>query len=496
MPAEVIETILRFKADASAVREIASEVDKLGRAVRTVQSGGLDKLAAGMSSFTAGAVLGGAVLGWFTAATAAAGAYTGALVSLTKTAGDNARELERLGLVTEEQADAAIKAAAGFEAMDVAGKLLGFTLAEDVGPTVARITRLFTAAGLAASDMAGKLGVGTALLSTGAQVAAGIIGGDQASKAVGIALNAGGTLGGVEGLVGDRYLAEAARLSSALTAEAEAHAKAAGAAKGHAAALEDVGQTIRRNGLGDIAWFAGSLNLPRTGFGGLMGNQASEATRAAGMTAANQGLNALPATANPFETANLAGASAFGAGLATSETANAAALDRQRGMATELVGIWTSAASSITSAMSGFFEGNAKAQKAWSLVSIAVNTAAAIVATFATNGGVNPVSLALAGTMATIGAINFAAAASGTMPGKPGGGMGSGAMSAGVPSWAQYEPGSQAGQGEQGGPGRSGRRDSRREVTIRTVGGFANVRDFVDEINRTGGAMRLRLGGA
>lgn len=473
--ADVIETVFRFKADAAALRSLAEDVDRLHKATVKAQTEGLDRLAAKMSPFMAGAALGGAVLGWFAASTAAVTAYTSAMVGLTTTAAKSADELRKLGLVTEEQAEQAKRAGASVDALDTTWQLFTFTLAQDVSPTVASVSRLLVAAGLAASEMAAKVHAGRVLLQSGAVAVGGIVGGGMGAQTVGGLLWTGGAaLSAAEGAMAG-YVDQAEQLIRSLAKQSDGHEKAARAAKEQTAALKALTPELIR------AANAGNSGLTPAAILGANGGNIGALSGGAGTAAFNAGLQSSASSA-------LLGAGSANQSATSGRDGLNEAVKAHRATASEIVGIWTSAATSIMSAMGGLFEGNARAQKSWALVSIAVNTAVAIMQAFATYGP-TPVGFAMAASMTAVGALQFAAAAAGKPPGGGGGRVSFGGGGGISQSASQFFTPSPQGGETRGGSNR-GRGGG--EITIQTIEGYAPARDLIEALNRKGAKLRLR----
>lgn len=498
----------------------------------------------------AGGPLGAVTLG-LGVATAGAGAMVRAMFDLARSAAENAKEMRALGLVTQQEADAAEAAGAAIREQETASKALQVTIAAGLSPAVSELSGILTDGTRIVQDYARWLGDGSttgSLTWAAIKTVTGLSGVITAIDAVRAltprtAQPLDTTAADAEAAARRQALADAegellkARLAGAdldekerlqvaakeaeirtLTAtlldetaatwererastllaarEEELRQIRAAAERERATQSEAEVQRLTREAeaarrLAEARGAAGLRNV------GLIGAQ-DMAILASGNTVSGIGGRA-NAAAEPIRGAG-ADTSALGSLNAGEGTRLQQMAEAHAQHAAQIRGVWTQTASTVAGAidmMGGVFARSVAAQKVFAMTSIAINTAIATMQALMSPPG-PPYTIPLAVAVGAFGAVQLAAAASGKMAGGGGfgGGMGSASTTPAMPSWAQYEPGSQAGQGEQGGPGWIGRRDSRREVTIRTVGGFANVRDLVDEINRTGGAMRLRLGGA
>lgn len=523
--------------DDQASPKLQSLAMKANAAAAAMGAGGLGgsigQTAQGLAGL-AGA-LGLAILG-LSIATGGAIAMGRALLDMTRSAGANADALLKLGRVTDEEARAVKGATAALVDADRASEALQVTMVSLLAPAVTDIAGIMEDASESAQDLGRWLGSGSleGSIARGALLAVTGLGSlgvaldglraliprqapdrvdpdaarkDAAAKdltaaerelmaarvasssslqererlsvalkeaeigALAEAYRAEGLLADERDAIGARLAAREAELAG-MRAKYESERKTA-----HEAEMKRIGDEA------DALLRTRAL-VAQTIDSGIRGANASRLGAFAGQTGAGTSLGA----------SNASAAATFAGGGNDPNQALRAQVEAHRSATAQISGLWSGAASTIVDSLGGAFAKTEQAQKRAALVSIAVSTAVAIMQTFAAYG-FTPVGWAAAGAMAGIGAAQAIAAATATQGGVKGGGAAFAGTGTSQSASQLFEPSAQSGSGgDNGGSSGGGMSRRRNEVTIRTVGGYAPVRDLVEALNR--GGAKLRLEGA
>ena len=424
----------------------------------------------------AGGPLGAVAIGMGVAAGGAA-SMVRALFDLTRTASANAKEMEKLGLVTAAEAKAATEAGAAVKRQDDASRALGVTIAASLSPAVKELSGLMTDGTLALQGYARWLGddstsgsvawaavkavtglqsvqttmeIVRSLVPRRAADRSGAVAADEAQRAAEAAALAAAEKELLAARIAGASVDERERLqTSAKTAEivaltavvkdetkatwererastllaareeelrqirASAERERAAQAEAERKRLESEADSTRRLAEARVA-----LMAPNSGaqLAARLGgsNVGALATQIGALSGANSGRDPGLVAADT-STAGSANAGAADGG-------NSALVASHKAAGAAIRQVWTQTASTVASAldsMAGIFAKSTAAQKAFALTSIAINTAVATMQALMSPPG-PPYTIPLAVAVGAFGAVQFAAAAGGRLAGGAG----------------------------------------------------------------------------